>query len=273
MLCYVVTIVIFVMLSKYVECVITVSSMHKFSYSYTSLFFLKIWQPNIPPSTKPRLSYTAQYQLSVSLIFYPEIHRAWDFPSGSLHYAILEVSKLTVSQNCTKVFPKTNLVCASYKITHHASLWSARKPELNCDPGLHYSPKLCRSFPTAYPALLIETTQTCEIGLCYLSLHYPEKLCRSDWQAPRWLALLSLLILYSFYWHSPCCFTLNSSWKLHSHVENALVASPRLSSKLRSYDQQLPTTWSNHSLENYIEVTTSASYYPSCIPWRNYIDS
>jgi len=102
------------------------------------------------------------------------------FLRGSLHYTILEVSMVTDSENYAKVVPNSDPICTSLKITHQGSLWSTRKNELHCDSRLHYSPKLRRSFQATYPALSTETAQSCESGMCCISLHYSKELCRPN---------------------------------------------------------------------------------------------
>lgn len=81
-------------------------------------FFLKIFWSDNPPSTRPQMSYTAQSQLSMTLPYYLEMWKIEVVLRGSFHYAILEVSKMYVSQNCAEVVPKSDPICASRKITH-----------------------------------------------------------------------------------------------------------------------------------------------------------
>lgn len=42
---------------------------------------------------------------------------------------------------------------------------------------------------------------------------------------------------------------------------------------MRNHDQQLLSARSNLALENYIEMSASASYFPLCLPPENYVDS
>lgn len=135
MLCYVFLMVSAIILSEYDKCVITITSHHKFSF----FFHLAIFPENIStrktPSARPRLSCTTQYQLLVALFCFLQLHSAWGCPPRQLHCAILEVSRLSIDQNCAEVVSKPVPICTSHEINYQASLWSTENMHCTVTQG------------------------------------------------------------------------------------------------------------------------------------------
>jgi len=141
-----------------------------------------------------------------------------------MHCTILEVSMLIDSKNYTEVFPNSDPICVPRKITHQASLWYTRKSELHCDPRLHYSQKLRKSFQATCPALSVKLRS--HVNQACAAYHYtvPRNCAYLIGRAPCWLALLSLGKLRSFDYLFPRCPALHSSRKLRSNFLSDTVS-------------------------------------------------